>query len=310
MRPCLLLATKRDTQDGQFVEKREGKSERSKEVTKERRGEERKIVRQIERNMSKSTLELTALIDKSPTYLTYHGKLNNEPVMIKRPTCEDSVAKSGREVKILQDLGRKEDIVCLLEHFIDNTLPFSGETNKTYLCYQFMCRDLQNVLMASPAPELDIDALLISMATCLSYVHEKGYMHRDIKSANIFLDQTGKAQLGGFDLACKYSNSEELTPETGTYRWMAPEIIRHEPYDNSADVYSFGILMFECYVKEIPYSSMNAVVAAYTVAKENLRPTIRIDLNPRKKAIMKRCWLDDAASRPSFEDLICLLKSV
>ena len=111
-------------------------------------------------------------------------------------------------------------------------------------------------------------------------------------------------------MACKYSSVEELTPETGTYRWMAPEIIRHEPYDNSADVYSFGILMFECYTREIPYSNMTAIIAAYSVAKENFRPTVPADLNPRKKAIMKRCWLDDPASRPPFEDLIGLLKSI
>ena len=135
-------------------------------------------------------------------------------------------------------------------------------------------------------------------------------MHRDIKSANIFLDSGGKAHLGGFDLACKYSSVEELTPETGTYRWMAPEIIRHEPYDNSADVYSFGILMFECYTREIPYSNMTAITAAYSVAKENFRPTVPTHVNPRKKAIMKRCWLDDPASRPPFEDLIGLLKCI
>ena len=260
--------------------------------------------------MGESKLELTALIDRCPAYKLYNGKLNNESVLIKRPACEDSIAKSQHEIKILQDLGRREHIVNLLEHFIDDTLPFNEETNKTYSCYQFMSCNLQNALLATAIQELDIDTLLISMATCLCYVHEKGYMHRDIKSANIFLDSAGKAHLGGFDLACKYTNIEELTPETGTYRWMAPEIIRHEPYDNSADVYSFGILMYECYTREIPYSNMTAIIAAYSVAKENLRPVIHGDLNPRKKAIMRRCWLDDSASRPPFEDLIGLLKSV
>lgn len=260
--------------------------------------------------MDESKLELTALIDRCPVYKLYNGKLNNESVLIKRPTCADSIARSKREIEILQDLGNNEHIVNLLGHFIDDDLPFDEDTNRTYSCYQFMSCNLQNALMSTVTQELDIDTLLISIATSLSYIHERGYMHRDIKSANIFLDSTGKARVGGFDLACKYTNTEELTPETGTYRWMAPEIIRHEHYDNSADVYSFGILMYECYTRGIPYPNMTAIIAAYSVAKENLRPVIHENLSPRKKAIMKRCWLDDSASRPSFEDLIGLLKSV
>ena len=80
--------------------------------------------------MDESELELTALIDRCPAYKLYNGKLKNESVLIKCPACEDSIAKSRHEIKILQDLGRKEHIVNLLGHFIDDTLPFNEETNK------------------------------------------------------------------------------------------------------------------------------------------------------------------------------------
>jgi serine/threonine protein kinase len=91
---------------------------------------------------------------------------------------------------------------------------------------------------------------------------------------------------------------------------MAPEIIRHEPYDFSVDAYSFGILMWEVYTREIPYANMTAIQAAYAVAKYHLRPFFSIDINPRKIALISRCWHQDPAARPNFEDIQALLPSL
>ena len=70
------------------------------------------------------------------------------------------------------------------------------------------------------------------------------------------------AQLADFGLArlapgCK----EELTAETGSYRWMAPEVIRHKSYDEKCDVYSFAMLCWEMLTYRMPFDKMHALQA-------------------------------------------------
>lgn len=53
--------------------------------------------------------------------------------------------------------------------------------------------------------------------------------------------------------------TRELTAETGTYRWMAPEIIKHQPYSYEADVYSFAIVAWQLLTREEPFAPINQV---------------------------------------------------
>ena len=77
------------------------------------------------------------------------------------------------------------------------------------------------------------------------------YLHRDIKPSNVLLSgdlSSGSfvAKLTDFGLAAKLnpaSSEEELTAETGTYRYMSPEVIRHENYSYAADVFSYAMLV-------------------------------------------------------------------
>ena len=62
---------------------------------------------------------------------------------------------------------------------------------------------------------------------------------------------------------------------TGTPQWSAPEVIRHEHYSTQADVYSFGIIIYEVLTGVVPYKGMAALNAAHTVAYGGLRPKFR-----------------------------------
>ena len=66
--------------------------------------------------------------------------------------------------------------------------------------------------------------------------------------------------------------AQDHTAETGTYRYMAPEVIAHQKYDYRCDVYSYGMLMWEITHREIPFRSQNALQAAFAVAMEQKRP--------------------------------------
>jgi serine/threonine protein kinase len=54
-----------------------------------------------------------------------------------------------------------------------------------------------------------------------------------------------QVKIADFGVARMIETSGHMTAETGTYRWMAPEVIEHKPYDEKADVFSFGVVMWE-----------------------------------------------------------------
>ena len=99
------------------------------------------------------------------------------------------------------------------------------------------------------------------IARGMRYLESLGIMHRDLKPSNVFLTHPGKgarAVIADFGLARPVPDPESesvLTGETGTYVYMAPEVIRHEKYTGAADVYSFGVLLNELASGFVPYSN-------------------------------------------------------
>ncbi|XP_069148694.1 serine/threonine-protein kinase STY13-like [Solanum lycopersicum] len=83
--------------------------------------------------------------------------------------------------------------------------------------------------------------------------------------------------------------TERMTPETGTYHWMAPEMIQHRSYTQKVDVYSFGIVLWELITRLLPFQNMTAVQAAFAVVNKGVRPTIPIDCLPVLSDIMTCC---------------------
>ena len=94
-----------------------------------------------------------------------------------------------------------------------------------------------------------------------------------------------------------------MTAETGTYRWMAPEIIEHKAYDQKADVYSFGIVIWELLTGNVPYQDRTPLQAAVGVVQNGLRPDIPPSTPAGLADIMRLCWQREPSVRPSFETL-------
>lgn len=273
-------------------------------------------------SLSSYDITLTTELKRSHYSITYEGilKTSYERVMVKKPLLPSDEADHPeflanltqmwtQEVNLLTLVGGGSHLCRLIGASIDGTPDMAivyEYVGKTYL-RDLLTEDFNNPESSAQTIENPIQ-IALDIAKSLKHLHSLSIIHRDIKSANIMIDSKGKAKLVDFTLACFIDNEEDLKPETGTYRYMAPEVIRHEPYSLPADVYSFGIFLWELHTKSIPYGGLSPIEAAFGVAKNNLRPSIPEGTNSKLKALMLRCWHPNPDLRPTFRD-ICLLLS-
>uniref|UniRef100_A0A804MAN8 non-specific serine/threonine protein kinase n=1 Tax=Zea mays TaxID=4577 RepID=A0A804MAN8_MAIZE len=132
--------------------------------------------------------------------------------------------------------------------------------------------------------------------------------NRDLKSDNLLISGDKSIKIADFGVARIEVKTEGMTPETGTYRWMAPEMIQHRPYDQKVDVYSFGIVLWELITGMLPFANMTAVQAAFAVVNKGVRPAIPQDCLPTLAEIMTRCWDPNPDVRPPFTEVVRMLE--
>ncbi|TVU26767.1 hypothetical protein EJB05_29328 [Eragrostis curvula] len=209
----------------------------------------------------------------------------------------------------------KQEICILREVDHPNIVRFIGSCTKPPQCYivtECMSRGSLFDFLHNKHNILQLPAVLkfaLDICRGMSYLHQKDIIHRDLKSANLLIDKDYVVKVADFGLARLQDQGGAMTAETGTYRWMAPEVLTHQPYDNKADVYSFGLVLWELMTSKIPYTDMNPVQAAMGVAK-GLRPQIPENAHPRMRNLMERCWEAIPSDRPSFSDIIAELEDI
>lgn len=95
----------------------------------------------------------------------------------------------------------------------------------------------------------------------LAAAHAQGVVHRDVKTSNIFLDEQQNAFLGDFGIALEAARSSgpEAALSPGSPAYASPEQIRQEPLDGSADVFSLGVVLYECLAGELPFPKSTSV---------------------------------------------------
>jgi len=114
----------------------------------------------------------------------------------------------------------------------------------------------------------------IQIAEGLQEAHEKGIVHRDIKSANIMLSSKGQAKITDFGLA-KLADRTKLTKTgttMGTVAYMSPEQTRGVMVDHRTDIWSFGVLLYEMITGQLPFKGNYDQAVVYSIVNEDPQP--------------------------------------
>ncbi|CAN4091286.1 unnamed protein product [Withania somnifera] len=153
--------------------------------------------------------------------------------------------------------------------------------------------------------------LALDLSRGLSYLHSEKIVHRDVKAENMLLDTSRNLKIADFGVArVEAQNPKDMTGETGTLGYMAPEVLNGKPYNRKCDVYSFGICLWEIYCCDLPYTDLSFAEVSSAVVRQNLRPDIPRCCPNSLANIMKRCWDANSDKRPEMDEVVRLLEAV
>jgi len=155
------------------------------------------------------------------------------------------------------------------------------------------------------------------IASALQFLHRNQIIYRDLKPDNVGFDCNGTVKIFDFGLAKELDDTMrtgychelyELSGNTGSLRYMAPEVALSQPYNLTADVYSFGLLLWQMCSLELPYDGMSRSDHAQYVVDEHQRPTLNPTWSTPLRILIKRAWEPDPSLRPSMDSTHKILK--
>lgn len=161
--------------------------------------------------------------------------------------------------------------------------------------------------------------IALNIAHGLQYLAEKGIIHRDVRSPNIFMvNITPKNLHDRVAVVADFGLSVYALPKVSgtlrTWRWLAPEVFHFSSsgYDTTSDIYSFGVVLWELIEGTYPFGEFpeDEWEVQESIVKDHLRPTIPEDetiCNPLYAHLIRRCWSTLPLDRPTWKEIITTL---
>ncbi len=162
-----------------------------------------------------------------------------------------------------------------------------------------------------PLPTPMVQAILAHVSDALGYAHRHGVIHRDVKSANIMLDEDGWAVVTDFGIA-KVVQADGLTltgVTVGTPTYMSPEQCDTREVTGASDQYSLGVVAYEMLTGQLPFTGDSTMSIMYAHFNEVPRPVtdLRPDCPPNLAAGVMRMLEKDPAQRwPTMDDVVAV----
>ena len=216
------------------------------------------------------------------------------------------------------DFHKEVDILTRLQH--PNIVRFLGAVQQApHLCIimEYCETSVTGFLEQVAQGEIQISfgllvKIALGVAQALQYMHheiEPQVIHRDVKADNLLLTEDFDIKLTDFGLS---RSLEEKKPTQmtlcGSVLWVAPEIIRGDPYDNKVDTYSYGICIWELFNLAKPYSEYDPANVPYLVTVRFERPRNNPHVPKYISHLSELCWQDDPSGRPGFPEIVKYLE--
>ncbi|GMF14169.1 unnamed protein product [Phytophthora lilii] len=258
---------------------------------------------QIERSIAKGGFGIVFLA-------TYQGR----PVVVKKILPEKAaddrcLSAFIDEIKLISSLSHAKivrfigvswsmlsDMAVLMEYMpngdLDMLLKQQHERQEMYP-KEFDWYQNSSVLPAKASIALDVLEAIVYLHSFPSPI-----IHRDLKSKNVLLSASYEAKLSDFGISREWQVDTTMTAGIGTMAWIAPEVLRGERYTESADIYSFGVILSELATCVKPFDGVtNALIVIKVTSEEkpDLGPNCPEDI----RELADRCLSFNANDRPS-----------
>ena len=210
---------------------------------------------------------------------------------------------SLKEVNFLSEI-KDPNVIGYEESFYDN------DFSHLYLVMEYApYGDLGKILQKRKKlkeyfTENDLLNIYLQISSGLKAIHAKQIIHRDLKSANIFITQYDDLvlKIGDFNVSKKIDYLNLKNTQTGTPYYASPEIWENRPYDFKSDIWSLGCLFYEIASFSTPFRGNNMKELYQNILKGNMAPLPKQYSNNISK-IIKMCLRQDANLRPNINDI-------
>jgi len=189
---------------------------------------------------------------------------------------------------------------------------------KVMIVTELMETDLEKLLHSESASQLtllDRMKLAKDAALGMNWLHGiNSIIHRDLKPANLLIDKNRCVKVTDFGFSQLKPGDKQLKDHfgpKGTALYMAPEVMNQKPFNEKADIYSFGLILYEILTGEelFPeYEEWDEFEEAICI--HNARPPIPKDAVPSLGYLMQKCWHPKPEDRPTFKEVVFRLDEI
>lgn len=212
-----------------------------------------------------------------------YDDINKRNVAIKRVDIDENNSEKinkliHREIKLMKNLDNKN--VLKLYDII-------SEKSYIYMILEY-CEngDLYKFLKKRPLKEEFSKRYMKQIANGLKYLLSKNIIHRDLKPQNILIDRFYNIKLSDFGFARYYEEDTLLKTLCGTPLYMAPEIINYKDYDDKADLWSIGVILYEMLYGRRPFKAKNIHTLVKNINSDPITFSDNIKISPECKKIL------------------------
>ena len=213
----------------------------------------------------------------------------------KRLKSQKLIEQLNLEIKIMYKVHHPH-IMQLINHFEDD--------NNFFMVMPYASRgQLYTLLKKNVKLEQKMTAQFIrETISAVKYLHEHNIIHRDIKPENILLDQNYRVKLSDFGWSNFCNPDEKRKTFCGTPEYLSPEMVMKLPHDYRVDIWSLGVLLFECLAGYPPFTGQNEIELFRNI--KQLKIKWPIDFPPLAKNLVSKILKINPEERPSLDEIL------